>query len=97
MARIDYFTPSTEISLLDGDNESRYCSVKKDLLNNKVFLQRYQWTEEEVLARLETKLETAYDKVVSYAEQKDIPLRVAALAIGISEVASTKSIRGLFP
>jgi len=60
-------------------------------------LQRYQWTEEEVLARLETKLEIAFDKVVSFAEQKQIPFLVAALAIGIAEVAATKSIRGLFP
>jgi len=60
-------------------------------------LQRYQWTEEEVLTRLETKLEKAFDKVTAFAEQKQIPTRVAALAIGISEVASTKTVRGLFP
>ncbi len=60
-------------------------------------VQRYQWTEEEVLARLETKLEIAFDKVVSFSEQNHIPNRVAALAIGIGEVAATKSIRGLFP
>jgi glutamate dehydrogenase (NAD(P)+) len=60
-------------------------------------LQRYEWTEEEVLARLETKLETAFDKVISFSEQNNIPNRVAALALGVKEVASTKSIRGLFP
>ena len=60
-------------------------------------VQRYQWTEEEVLARLETKLERAFDKVVSFSEQNELPNRVAALAIGICEVAATKSIRGLFP
>jgi len=60
-------------------------------------LQRYQWTEEEVLTRLESKLETAFDKVISFAEQNEIPHRVAALALGVREVASTKSIRGLFP
>lgn len=60
-------------------------------------LQRYQWTEEEVLTKLETKLETAFEKVMLFSEQNNTPHRVSALALGISEVASTKSIRGLFP
>lgn len=60
-------------------------------------LQRYQWTEEEVLSKLETKMETAFEKVMHFSEQKKTPNRISALALGISEVASTKSIRGLFP
>lgn len=60
-------------------------------------LQRYQWTEEEVITKLETKLETAFEKVIWFSEQNKTPHRVSALALGISEVASTKSIRGLFP
>lgn len=60
-------------------------------------LQRYQWTLDEVLTRLENKLERAFDKVVSFSEQNDIPTRVAALALGVRSVAATKNIRGLFP
>ncbi len=60
-------------------------------------LQRYQWTEEEVITKLETKLETAFEKVIWFSEQNKTPHRVSALALGISEVAATKSIRGLFP
>jgi glutamate dehydrogenase (NAD(P)+) len=60
-------------------------------------LQRYQWTEEEVLSKLETKLETAFEKVMLFSHNNDTPHRVSALALGIAEVASTKSIRGLFP
>ena len=60
-------------------------------------LQRYQWTEDEVLSKLETKLETAFEKVMLFSQNNDTPHRVSALALGIAEVASTKSIRGLFP
>ena len=60
-------------------------------------LQRYQWTEEEVLCKLQTKLQTAFEKVMVFSQKNATPHRVSALALGIAEVASTKSIRGLFP
>ncbi len=60
-------------------------------------LQRYQWGEQEILSKLETKLETAFEKVLHFANYRKISLRVAALSLGIQEVAAAKSARGLFP
>lgn len=60
-------------------------------------LQRYQWGEQEILTKLETKLETAFEKILHFAEYRKIGLRVAALSLGIQEVAAAKSARGLFP
>ncbi len=60
-------------------------------------LQRYQWSEQEVLTKLETKLETAFERVTQFAERCQTSHRIAALSLGIEEVASAKSARGLFP
>jgi len=60
-------------------------------------LQRYQWTEQEVIAKLETMLVTAFDKVITFAKYNKLPNRVAALALGIKEVADVKTQRGLYP
>lgn len=60
-------------------------------------LQRYQWSEQEVLTKLEIKLETAFEKVTHFAKREKTSHRVAALGIGIREVAIAKSVRGLFP
>lgn len=60
-------------------------------------LQRFSWNEQEVLTKLETMLAKAFDRVVQYADRHDISNRVAALAIGIEEVAAVKEQRGLFP
>jgi len=60
-------------------------------------LQRFQWTEREVISKLETKLQTAFDQVISYARRSKIPHRMAAQAIAITTVAAAKSARGLFP
>ncbi len=60
-------------------------------------LQRFQWTEREVLNRLETMLQKAYKNVTSYAKHHKITNRTAAQAIAIKTVADAKSARGLFP
>lgn len=60
-------------------------------------LQRYQWTEQEILSKLETKLEAAFENITHFAERNQLSHRVAALALGIQEVASAKAVRGLFP
>ncbi len=60
-------------------------------------LQRFQWTEKEVISKLETKLHAAFEQVMSYAAKHKLPKRMAAQAIAISTVASAKSTRGLFP
>lgn len=60
-------------------------------------LQRFQWTEREVISKLETKLQAAFEQVISYSKWNKIPHRMAAQAIAISTVAAAKTARGLFP
>ncbi len=60
-------------------------------------LQRFQWSKQEVLSKLDTMMAQAFDRVVSFAERNEIPIRVAALSLGIKEVADVKSQRGLYP
>jgi glutamate dehydrogenase (NAD(P)+) len=60
-------------------------------------LQRYRWTEREVLTRLETLLEGAFIRVLQFARKHGLSHRLAAQSIGIQTVAEVKSERGLFP
>jgi glutamate dehydrogenase (NAD(P)+) len=60
-------------------------------------LQRFQWTEKEVISKLETKLHAAFEQVTSYALKHKLPNRMAAQAIAICTVANAKSTCGLFP
>lgn len=60
-------------------------------------LQRFHWSEQEVLTKLEIMLKKAFDRVVNFAGKNEIGHRVAALALGIKEVADVKAQRGLFP
>lgn len=60
-------------------------------------LQRFQWTEKEVISKLETKLHASLEQVTAYALKHNLPNRMAAQAIAICTVANAKSTRGLFP
>jgi glutamate dehydrogenase (NAD(P)+) len=60
-------------------------------------LQRFQWTEREVLTRLETMLEATFNRVLLFAERHKLAPRTAAQALAIKTVADVKSSRGLFP
>lgn len=60
-------------------------------------LQRFQWSEQEVLTKLDTMLAKAFDRVIWFAETRELSNRVAALSLGIKEVAEVKQQRGLFP
>ncbi|MDP0489479.1 MAG: Glu/Leu/Phe/Val dehydrogenase [Verrucomicrobiota bacterium JB023] len=60
-------------------------------------LQRFSWTEREVLTKLETLLASTFDRMVSFAEARKCGHRLAALALGIKEVADVKKTRGLYP
>ena len=60
-------------------------------------LQRFQWTEREVLTKLETQLQKAFEKVTGFAARHGVSNRVAAQAIAIKTVADAKAQRGLFP
>lgn len=60
-------------------------------------LQRFFWAEAEVNDRLYRILEQAFTNVMSFVKKKKIPMRLAALALGIKKVADAKKMRGLFP
>jgi len=60
-------------------------------------LQRFSWSEQEVIAKLETMLSGAFERVLSFAKRKGASHRLSALALGIHEVAVVKEKRGLFP
>jgi glutamate dehydrogenase (NAD(P)+) len=60
-------------------------------------MQRFHWDEREVLTKLETMLEGAFERLLHFAADKGVPHRLAALCLGVSEVAEVKKKRGLFP
>ena len=60
-------------------------------------LQRFQWTEREVITKLETLMHTTFEKVTGFAKRNGISHRTAAQAIAIKTVADAKAARGLFP
>lgn len=60
-------------------------------------LQRFSWTEQEVITKLETLLASTFDRLMAFAEDKKCGNRVAALALGIKEVSDVKRTRGLYP
>ena len=60
-------------------------------------LQRFHWTKTEVLTKLETKLNEAFENLLSFCERHDCDTRLGALAMGVDNVARVKKTRGLFP
>ncbi len=60
-------------------------------------LQRFQWTEREVLSKLETMLQKTFEKVIAFAAKHGVSQRVAAQSIAIKTVAEAKAQRGMFP
>jgi len=60
-------------------------------------LQSFFWGETEVVDKLFRILETAYTQVVAMSRKQKIPMRMAALSLGIKRVQESKKLRGLFP
>ena len=60
-------------------------------------LQSFFWTEAEVMDRLYRIMDTAFAQTLALARQQKLPMRMAALSIGIKRVAEAKRQRGLFP
>lgn len=60
-------------------------------------LQHYQWTEKEVISKLETMLQRTFEKVTAFAAHHGVGQRIAAQALAIKTVADAKAQRGLFP
>ncbi len=60
-------------------------------------LQSFFWGETEVVDKLFRILETAFTQVVSLSRKQKLPMRMAALTLGIKRVQEAKRMRGLFP
>lgn len=60
-------------------------------------MQRFLWSEREVITRLETMLQQTFGKIRAYANDHQVSNRMAAQAIAIRTVADAKKSRGLFP
>lgn len=60
-------------------------------------LQRFSWTKHEVLSKLETKLNEAFENLITFCGERNCSTRLGALATGINTVAKVKETRGLFP
>jgi glutamate dehydrogenase (NAD(P)+) len=60
-------------------------------------LGRLFWGRDEIRAKLAEKLNDAFDRVWTLAEEKGLPLRNAALVSAIREVAAALEARGIYP
>jgi len=60
-------------------------------------LQSFFWGETEITDKLFRILETAYTQVLTSSRKQKIPMRLAALSLGVKRVQEAKRIRGLFP
>jgi len=59
--------------------------------------QAYWWSEREVDERLLVRMDTAWDRVLAFAQQHDVTLRTAATAMAVQSVAEAHLRRGLYP
>jgi len=57
-------------------------------------LQRYFWSEEEILERTEKKMKKAFAEVLAVAEKHRLPLREAAYILAVSRVADSLAALG---
>jgi len=60
-------------------------------------LQSFFWGEMEVVDKLFRILENAFSQTLALSRKQKIPMRLAALSLGIKRVQEAKRIRGLFP
>ncbi len=60
-------------------------------------LQSFFWTETEVMDKLFRILEGAFIETLTLSRKQKMPMRAAALSLGIKRVQEAKRIRGLFP
>ncbi len=60
-------------------------------------LQSFFWGETEVMDRLYRILENAFTQILNTSRKQKIPMRLAALSMGIKRVRDAKAMRGLFP
>jgi glutamate dehydrogenase (NAD(P)+) len=60
-------------------------------------LQSFFWGETEVVDKLFRILETAWTQILNLSRKQKIPMRLAAMGLGVKRVQEAKKLRGLFP
>ncbi|HLT95913.1 MAG TPA: Glu/Leu/Phe/Val dehydrogenase [Acidimicrobiia bacterium] len=60
-------------------------------------VQKYFWSENEIVGRLREIMTRAFDDVLQIANAEGVDMRTAALIKGIRRVADAKLVRGIFP
>lgn len=60
-------------------------------------LQEYYWSADVVFVELQKRMRGMFKKVSNFAGEKRVSLRIAALMLGINQVAQAKKLRGLYP
>jgi glutamate dehydrogenase (NAD(P)+) len=60
-------------------------------------LQSFFWTESEIVDRLFRILESSWVQILDLKRKHQIPMRVAAMSVGVKRVFEAKKQRGLFP
>jgi glutamate dehydrogenase/leucine dehydrogenase len=60
-------------------------------------LTREYWTEEEVNAKLEKRIVTAFNDVHKISKEKKIHMRTAAYVLAVGRIAAAHELRGLYP
>jgi len=60
-------------------------------------IQQLMWSEEMVNQKLRDLMLRSYHQVRMLARDRRLPMRVAALSLGVQKVALEKARRGLFP
>ena len=60
-------------------------------------LQSFFWGETEVVDKLFRILENAFTQIITLSRKQKLPMRLAALSLGVKRVQDAKKVRGLFP
>src|SRR6185295_8468363 len=60
-------------------------------------MQQFFWDEAQVNQKLEELMLKAFHQVRGLAKEENIPMRLAALSLGVQKVAQEKKRRGLYP
>jgi glutamate dehydrogenase (NAD(P)+) len=60
-------------------------------------LQEYFWKETEVNAKLNDIMSRAFDETWDLAEERSLPMRVAAYGLAVQRVAEATTTRGIYP
>jgi glutamate dehydrogenase (NAD(P)+) len=60
-------------------------------------IQQFLWSEDQVNEKLQQLMLKAFHRVRNLALQRKVPMRLAALSLGVQKIALEKQRRGLFP